>query len=44
MLYVKAVTYSRYGGPDGLVYGECPDPKTGPVSVLVRFAPRRLIR
>ena len=33
---MKAVTYSRYGGPEGLVYGERPEPKTGPDSVLVR--------
>lgn len=33
---MKAVTYSRYGGPDALVFGERPEPKTGPDSVLVR--------
>ncbi|MFI6643325.1 NADP-dependent oxidoreductase [Streptomyces sp. NPDC050504] len=33
---MKAISYSRYGGPDVLEYGERPDPKVGPDSVLVK--------
>ncbi|GAA3240552.1 hypothetical protein GCM10020256_62750 [Streptomyces thermocoprophilus] len=32
---MKAITYDRYGGPEVLEYGELPDPKVGPDSVLV---------
>jgi NADPH:quinone reductase-like Zn-dependent oxidoreductase len=32
---MKAVTYSSYGGPEVLEYGEVPDPKVGPDSVLL---------
>ncbi|MHA7145791.1 NADP-dependent oxidoreductase [Arthrobacter sp. TmT3-37] len=32
---MKAVFYERYGDPDVLQYGEQPDPKVGPDSVLV---------
>ena len=27
---MKAISYSRYGGPDVLEYGELPEPKVGP--------------
>ncbi|MFC9396191.1 NADP-dependent oxidoreductase [Streptomyces sp. NPDC057027] len=33
---MKAISYSRYGGPEVLEYGELPDPKVGPDEVLVR--------
>ncbi|MEV7342444.1 NADP-dependent oxidoreductase [Streptomyces sp. NPDC093544] len=33
---MKAISYSRYGGPDVLEYGEVRDPKVGPDSVLVK--------
>ncbi|WP_328870244.1 NADP-dependent oxidoreductase [Streptomyces sp. NBC_00287] len=33
---MKAISYSRYGGPDVLVHGEVADPKVGPDSVLVK--------
>lgn len=33
---MKAVSYRTFGGPDVLEYGERPDPKVGPDSVLVR--------
>lgn len=33
---MKAVSYSRFGGPEVLEYGEHPDPKVGPDSVLVK--------
>ncbi|MEV0980226.1 NADP-dependent oxidoreductase [Streptomyces sp. NPDC049915] len=33
---MKAISYSRYGGPEVLEYGEVPEPKVGPDSVLVR--------
>jgi NADPH:quinone reductase-like Zn-dependent oxidoreductase len=33
---MKAISYSRFGGPDVLEYGEAPDPKVGPDSVLVK--------
>jgi NADPH:quinone reductase-like Zn-dependent oxidoreductase len=33
---MKAITTSRYGGPEVLEYGEQPDPKVGPDSVLLR--------
>ncbi|WP_434588210.1 NADP-dependent oxidoreductase [Streptomyces sp. A5-4] len=33
---MKAISYSRYGGSDVLEYGERPDPKVGPDSVLVK--------
>ncbi|MFE1548485.1 NADP-dependent oxidoreductase [Streptomyces sp. NPDC058718] len=32
---MKAISYSRYGGPEVLEYGELPDPKIGPDAVLV---------
>ncbi|GAA4681385.1 NADP-dependent oxidoreductase [Streptomyces youssoufiensis] len=32
---MKAVSYRAYGGPEVLEYGELPDPKVGPDSVLV---------
>ncbi|MER7726066.1 NADP-dependent oxidoreductase [Streptomyces sp. NPDC096323] len=33
---MKAISYSSYGGTDVLEYGERPDPKVGPDSVLVK--------
>ncbi|GHG67246.1 NADP-dependent oxidoreductase [Streptomyces griseocarneus] len=33
---MKAVSYRTYGGPEVLEYGELPDPRPGPDSVLVR--------
>ncbi|MFD8815315.1 NADP-dependent oxidoreductase, partial [Streptomyces sp. NPDC059627] len=33
---MKAISYSRYGGPEVLEYGEVKDPKVGPDSVLVK--------
>lgn len=33
---MKAISYSAYGGADVLEYGERPDPKVGPDSVLVK--------
>lgn len=33
---MKAVSYRTYGGPEVLEYGELPEPKVGPDSVLVR--------
>ncbi|MEU0131463.1 MULTISPECIES: NADP-dependent oxidoreductase [unclassified Streptomyces] len=33
---MKAISYSRYGTADVLEYGERPDPKVGPDSVLVK--------
>ncbi|WP_063888165.1 NADP-dependent oxidoreductase, partial [Streptomyces viridochromogenes] len=33
---MKAISYSRYGGPEVLAYGEVRDPKIGPDSVLVK--------
>ncbi|MFG2643959.1 NADP-dependent oxidoreductase [Streptomyces sp. NPDC048370] len=33
---MKAISYSRYGGPEVLEYGERPDPKVGPDDVLVK--------
>ncbi|MFC9847123.1 NADP-dependent oxidoreductase [Streptomyces sp. NPDC060223] len=33
---MKAISYSRYGGPDVLEYGEVRDPKVGPDTVLVK--------
>ncbi|MER6347494.1 NADP-dependent oxidoreductase [Streptomyces sp. NPDC001595] len=33
---MKAISYRRYGGADVLEYGELPDPKVGPDSVLVK--------
>ncbi|KUJ67246.1 alcohol dehydrogenase [Streptomyces albus subsp. albus] len=33
---MKAVSYRGYGGPEALAYGELPDPKVGPDSVLVK--------
>jgi NADPH:quinone reductase-like Zn-dependent oxidoreductase len=33
---MKAISYSRYGGPDVLEYGDVRDPKVGPDSVLVK--------
>jgi NADPH:quinone reductase-like Zn-dependent oxidoreductase len=35
---MRAVMYRRYGGPEVLEYGELPEPKLGPDSVLVRVA------
>ncbi|MEU3688838.1 NADP-dependent oxidoreductase [Streptomyces narbonensis] len=32
---MKAISYSRYGGPEVLEYGDLPDPKVGPDAVLV---------
>ncbi|MGW7366599.1 NADP-dependent oxidoreductase [Streptomyces sp. NPDC054841] len=33
---MKAISYRRYGGPEVLEYGELPEPKVGPDSVLVK--------
>ncbi|MFD0313977.1 NADP-dependent oxidoreductase [Streptomyces flavalbus] len=33
---MKAISYSRYGGPEVLEYGERPEPTVGPDSVLVK--------
>ncbi|MEU6810786.1 NADP-dependent oxidoreductase [Streptomyces sp. NPDC046831] len=33
---MKGISYSRYGGPEVLAYGEVRDPKVGPDAVLVR--------
>ncbi|MGW8351486.1 NADP-dependent oxidoreductase [Streptomyces wedmorensis] len=33
---MKAISYSRYGGPEVLEYGERPEPKVGPDAVLVK--------
>ncbi|MFD6417668.1 NADP-dependent oxidoreductase [Streptomyces sp. NPDC060194] len=33
---MKAISYRAYGGPEVLEYGDVPDPKVGPDSVLVR--------
>ncbi|WP_432134587.1 MULTISPECIES: NADP-dependent oxidoreductase [unclassified Streptomyces] len=33
---MKAISYSRYGGPEVLEYGEVRDPKVGPDGVLVK--------
>jgi NADPH:quinone reductase-like Zn-dependent oxidoreductase len=33
---VKGISYSRYGGPEVLEYGEVRDPKVGPDAVLVK--------
>ncbi|MEU5636258.1 NADP-dependent oxidoreductase [Streptomyces rishiriensis] len=33
---MKAISYSRYGGPETLVYGDVREPKVGPDSVLVK--------
>lgn len=33
---MKAITYRTYGGPDVLEYGDVPDPKLGPDTVLIR--------
>ncbi|MFI6964105.1 NADP-dependent oxidoreductase [Streptomyces sp. NPDC050255] len=33
---MKAISYSRFGGADVLEYGERPDPKVGPDTVLVK--------
>ncbi|MEU7280611.1 NADP-dependent oxidoreductase [Streptomyces sp. NPDC045431] len=33
---MKAISYSRYGGPEVLEFGEHPDPKVGPDMVLVK--------
>ncbi|GAA1119791.1 NADP-dependent oxidoreductase [Streptomyces javensis] len=33
---MKAISYRRYGGPEVLEYGERPEPKVGPDSVLIR--------
>ncbi|WP_149180576.1 NADP-dependent oxidoreductase [Streptomyces sp. TRM49041] len=32
---MKAISYSHYGGPEALEFGERPDPKVGPDKVLV---------
>ena len=34
--HMRAIAYSRYGGPDVLELTDLPDPKVGPDSVLVR--------
>ncbi|ORT60047.1 NADP-dependent oxidoreductase [Streptomyces sp. CB03238] len=33
---MKAISYSRYGGPEVLEFGDRPDPKVGPDKVLVK--------
>lgn len=33
---MKAISYSRYGGAEVMEYGERPDPKVGPDTVLVK--------
>ncbi|MEV0692049.1 NADP-dependent oxidoreductase [Streptomyces sp. NPDC050388] len=33
---MKAISYTRYGGPEVLEYGEVADPRVGPDSVLVK--------
>lgn len=33
---MKGISYSRYGGPETLAYGEVRDPRVGPDSVLVK--------
>ncbi|MFJ9819821.1 NADP-dependent oxidoreductase [Streptomyces sp. NPDC101151] len=33
---MKGISYSRYGGPEALEYGEVRDPKVGPDQVLVK--------
>ena len=33
---MKAISYSRYGGPEVLELGEVDDPRIGPDSVLVK--------
>ncbi|MFF3459895.1 NADP-dependent oxidoreductase [Streptomyces sp. NPDC002730] len=33
---MKAISYSHYGGPEVLEYGERPDPTVGPDSILVK--------
>ncbi|MET7620711.1 NADP-dependent oxidoreductase [Streptomyces sp. NPDC005408] len=33
---MKAISYSRYGGPEVLEYGERPEPTVGPDSVLIK--------
>ncbi|MET7654382.1 MULTISPECIES: NADP-dependent oxidoreductase [unclassified Streptomyces] len=33
---MKAISYSRYGGPETLVYGDVREPRIGPDSVLVK--------
>ncbi|WP_406728313.1 NADP-dependent oxidoreductase [Streptomyces sp. GD-15H] len=33
---MKAISYARYGGPEVLRFGEVPDPRVGPDSVLVK--------
>ncbi|NUT26589.1 MAG: NADP-dependent oxidoreductase [Streptomyces sp.] len=33
---MKGISYSRYGGPDELAYGDVQDPRVGPDSVLVK--------
>ncbi|GHD23956.1 NADPH:quinone reductase [Streptomyces violarus] len=33
---MKAISYSRYGGPEVLAFGEVRDPKVGPDAVLVK--------
>ncbi|GGT41606.1 NADP-dependent oxidoreductase [Streptomyces purpureus] len=33
---MKAISYSRYGGPEVLEFGDRPEPKVGPDSVLVK--------
>ncbi|MEW2411858.1 NADP-dependent oxidoreductase [Streptomyces griseoviridis] len=33
---MKGISYSRYGGPEVLAYGEVRDPKVGPDAVLVK--------
>jgi D-arabinose 1-dehydrogenase-like Zn-dependent alcohol dehydrogenase len=33
---MKGISYTRYGGPEVLAYGEVRDPRVGPDSVLVK--------
>ncbi|MGW4752813.1 NADP-dependent oxidoreductase [Streptomyces chartreusis] len=33
---MKGISYSRYGGPEALAYGDVRDPRVGPDSVLVK--------
>lgn len=33
---MKGISYSRYGGPETLAYGDVRDPRVGPDSVLVK--------
>ena len=33
---MKAVSYRSYGGPEALEYGDRPEPKVGPDTVLIK--------